>query len=163
MSKRFIKSIYGQTLGKLFKGLAGEEGQALPILLAVLGLGAMVIGPFLIHASTNLMSSNTYGHIMQAGYAAESGIEEAIWKLTYSDLASQIPDPGDAITYSLADQVNSLSPSVTVTRISSQEGDSGGGGFTDTYQIESRAGGTTITTTLSFNERAKVLSWQVER
>ncbi len=69
MNRQPIKCIYGQYSRKLIKYLAHESGQALPIVLAVLSLGALVIGPFLSHASTSLARSDDYERIINETYA----------------------------------------------------------------------------------------------
>lgn len=59
----------------------GEKGQALPIALVVLGLGALMIAPFLGHVSANLIGSRIYGEVVQEQYAADAGIELGVWHL----------------------------------------------------------------------------------
>jgi cytoskeletal protein CcmA (bactofilin family) len=59
----------------------GEKGQALPMALVVLGLGALMIAPFLGHVSTNLVGSRIYREIVEEQYAADAGIEFGVWHL----------------------------------------------------------------------------------
>jgi len=101
---------------------AAEHGQALPIVLAILVIGSLVIGPFLNYAGTNLIASRNYQQIINENYAAEAGVEQAIWQLDYDNLAGDIPDPGDHTSYVLPDSVNNLYPSITVTLSSSEHG-----------------------------------------
>jgi hypothetical protein len=104
--------------------LAGESGLALPIVLGVLALGALVTAPFLTHASTNLLGSAAYKQTINETYAADAGVEHAIWSLTGGALASQIPAVGDSTSYVLSYQVNALAVNITVTNTA---GGSGGG------------------------------------
>lgn len=61
--------------------VSGEEGQALPIVLALLVLGGLTIVPSLNYITTSLNG----GRIVQEGvdgvYAAEAGVEDALWSL----------------------------------------------------------------------------------
>ncbi len=67
---RFLKQI-----------ISGEEGQALPIVLALLVLGGLTIVPTLRHATTNLNSSRLIQQDLKAVYAADAGVEDALWSL----------------------------------------------------------------------------------
>jgi len=58
-----------------------EKGQALPMALVILGLGALMIAPFLGHVSANLIGSRIYGEIVEEQYAADAGIELGVWHL----------------------------------------------------------------------------------
>ena len=71
-------SIYG-----LYRSIKTKEsGQALTLTLAALAIGALVIGPFLSQASSALIGSNTYNTLLKATYAADAGVEHAVWSLT---------------------------------------------------------------------------------
>ncbi|MGD1118594.1 MAG: hypothetical protein ABR886_03835 [Dehalococcoidales bacterium] len=59
-----------------------EKGYALPIVMIVVMVGALVIPPFLGHTSASLIGSRTYGQEISAQYAADAGVEYAIWSLT---------------------------------------------------------------------------------
>ena len=70
----------------------GEKGQALPMALVVLGLGALMIAPFLGHVSTNLIGSRIYGKVVEEQYAADAGIEFGIWNLLSG--TATVPEEG---------------------------------------------------------------------
>ena len=70
----------------------GEKGQALPIALVVLGLGTLMIAPFLGHVSTNLIGSRIYREVMEEQYAADAGIEFGIWNLLSG--TTTVPEEG---------------------------------------------------------------------
>lgn len=74
---RFLKQIIGD-----------EKGQALPVVLALLIVGGLMVTPTLNYAATSLNS----GRIIEKGvnglYAADAGVEYALWYLT-----NDIPPP----------------------------------------------------------------------
>jgi len=96
-----------------------EKGQVLPLVLAALAIGSVVITPFLTHASTSLIGSRTYGQAIAEQYTADAGVEHAIWRLTNGGLANELSSPGDSTTYQLSETINNIAPSITVTRINS--------------------------------------------
>jgi hypothetical protein len=101
------------------KRINSEKGQVLPLVLAALAIGSVVITPFLSHASASLIGSRTYGQAIAEQYTADTGVEHAIWRLTNGGLANQLHSPGDNITYQLSETINSIAPSITVTRLNS--------------------------------------------
>jgi hypothetical protein len=129
VNRMCIRSICGRYCRRAKKITGQESGLALPIVLGVLALGALITAPFLTHASTNLIGSAVYQQSERETCSADAGIEHAIWSLTDSNLASQIPAVGNTTGYALPNQVNALSPAITVTKIS---GGSGGGGAAGT-------------------------------
>lgn len=74
---RFLKQIIGD-----------EKGQALPVVLALLIVGGLMVTPTLNYAATSLNS----GRIIEKGvnglYAADAGVEYTLWYLT-----NDIPPP----------------------------------------------------------------------
>ena len=94
-----------------------ERGQALPLALITLALGSLLIGGFLSHASTNLIAVRVFERSMPGDYAADAGVEDAIWNLVYGDLATTVLiNPGDSASYSPTETVNELTPAITVTK-----------------------------------------------
>jgi hypothetical protein len=124
VNRTLIRSICGRFCRKASRLLAQESGLALPIVLGVLALGALITAPFLTHASTNLISSGVYKQTINETYSADAGVEHAIWSLTDGSLAAQIPAVGNSTSYSLPNTVNTIAPAVTVTKTA---GGSGGG------------------------------------
>jgi hypothetical protein len=92
-----------------------EKGQALPLAMVALAIGAVLIAPFLSHASSSLIGSNDYATIINYRNACDAGVEHAIWRLAYNGLGTSIRNPGDNITYQLAETINGFTPSITVT------------------------------------------------
>ena len=61
--------------------ISSEKGQALPIVLALLILGGLTIVPSLGYITTSLKSSRMLVEGVRGVYAADAGIEDALWSL----------------------------------------------------------------------------------
>jgi len=72
---------------------SSERGQALPLALVALALGMLVISPFLGHVGSSLVSSGTYTQAIALRYAADAGVEYAIWYLQKGE--PQVPQGGE--------------------------------------------------------------------
>jgi predicted acyltransferase (DUF342 family) len=59
----------------------GERGQALLLAVLALGVGMLVITPFLANASETLLGSGIYARDIHDRYAGDAGIEYGIWGL----------------------------------------------------------------------------------
>jgi hypothetical protein len=105
-----------------------ESGAALPIVLALLVLGSLIIVPFVTHAGDSLFNSRVYAAMGQEQYAADAGVEQAIWDLKYGTMVSRLNSAGGTLSYTLGNQVNGIAPVMTVT----QSGSGGGGGTAGT-------------------------------
>ena len=106
-----------------------ESGQGvLAIVLILLMLGAIILTPLLVFMSTGVKAGQVYESKLQEFYAADAGVEDAIWEINNGT-------PGEP--YFLGEEVNDRNVSVNVTQI--KEG---------TYKIISTAtsdtGGNTI-------------------
>ncbi|MEJ2561793.1 MAG: hypothetical protein P8Z42_03800 [Anaerolineales bacterium] len=60
-----------------------EAGKTLPAALWVLAIGAILMGPFLSNVSTSLIAGLDLGGDQREQYAADAGVEFAIWKLLH--------------------------------------------------------------------------------
>jgi len=67
-----------------------EKGQVLPLTLIILAVGTLVIASFLGHASSNLIGSRAYEEAIIEQYAADAGVEYAIWHLQKEEL--EVPE-----------------------------------------------------------------------
>ena len=94
--------------------IKSEKGQALPLVMIAIAIGALVIPSFLGHAGSSLIGSKTYGQSLDAQYAADAGAEHAIWNLTDGGIAASIPDNGDNVSYVLPESVNGLTANITI-------------------------------------------------
>ena len=112
---------------KLLTYLNKQEGQVLPMALIVLALTGLIIGPSLGYGSTSLIGANIRDGSIEAQYAADAGIEDAIWNLFYGDFTTTVlVDENDTHNYILnntvegqtSDPVNELLPDITITKVS---------------------------------------------
>lgn len=99
--------------GEMRRMASDEKGQAFPLALIALAVGALLIMPFLNGVSTHLLASQKFAASTSEQYAADAGVEDAIWKVTYD--RAVIP-PGDTLSYSLDDPVNGITSSISITR-----------------------------------------------
>lgn len=132
---------------------SSEKGYALPIVMIVILVGALVVPPFLGHTSSSLIASRVYGQEINAEYAADAGIEQAIWNLVDGGIAGSLSDPGDAVSYNLPVAVNDLTPAITIYNASDDGYD---------YAITANAGGRTIKAAIDINDGVvTILSWNI--
>jgi len=61
--------------------IRSEQGQALPIVLAVMIIGGLMIAPALNHVSTSLNAGMIVEKNVKGIYAADAGVEGALWYL----------------------------------------------------------------------------------
>jgi len=106
------------------KFLSGESGQAFLIVLIFLMLGSLTLVPTLVHISTALKTGEIYEESTNAIYAADSGIEDAIWQIKYDRLGVLFGDTenyayifGANCTYSLDDPINDFTTEVTIENV----------------------------------------------
>jgi len=99
---RFLKQFIGN-----------QKGQALPIVLALLALGGLTITPSLNYAATSLNHSRNIDKGMSGVYAAEAGVENALWcladnisppaqlseNINHMEVATQTEDKGNYTLY----------------------------------------------------------------
>lgn len=105
------------TIKRLFKL---QKGTALPLALILMGIGATLTVPILNGVASSLSTSRMVDNSTSDGYAADAGLEDAIWSLIYDDLeATEIPDEDDSYNYQLSDPVNGSTVDVTVTNTGS--------------------------------------------
>lgn len=102
-----------------------EQGFVLPMVLATITVGTILMGPFLSHARTSLITTRDYGQSLKVQHTADAGIEHAIWDLVYDDLSTRFTSPGDNYNYQLGESINNITPDITVTAVSMGNGESG--------------------------------------
>lgn len=61
--------------------LNSEKGQALPIVLVLLVFGGLTIAPSLSYTATSLNNSRIVEESVNGAYAADAGVEDALWSL----------------------------------------------------------------------------------
>jgi hypothetical protein len=115
-----------------------ESGQALALALLLLGVGSLVLAPLLSFMVTGLNAGVTFEYKTEELYAADAGVQDAIWKI--NNITVSIPydlnNEGDFYTYYLSD-INGVKQ-VSVTILLYDKSNSG------TYQVTSRANETEI-------------------
>jgi hypothetical protein len=73
----------------LTKSIKDERGQALMLVLILLLLGSLIIAPMLAHISTGLkVGEEVYEEKMYRLYAADSGVEDALWEIKNEQLST---------------------------------------------------------------------------
>jgi hypothetical protein len=107
----------------LNKLIRDEKGQALILVLVLMVLGGIILAPMLAYMSTGLkLGKEVYEERMYGQYAADSGVEDALYKIRVDD-PSLPPEwegvwTGDAyttpFTYSMPSQVNGNNVDVTI-------------------------------------------------
>jgi len=100
----------------LIKIVRGEKGQALPIALAMLALGSLVITPLLNLTETSLRSGISEEDRMYEHYAANAGISDGLLNILTDD--PQLPAAGDNWSYGI-NSTNSRSVNVVIMKMES--------------------------------------------
>jgi hypothetical protein len=101
----------------LRKIISGEKGQTFVIVLGFLVLGSLTLTPLLVHMTTGLGSGQIFMKKIELDYAADAGLEDALWKSNNEDIPL---DPGDYTTeynYNLTEDINEKDVSVTIKQI----------------------------------------------
>jgi len=94
------------------------------MVLVFLLLGSLTLPPVLSHIGTALKTGEVYESKTDALYAADSGIEDAIWQVKYNRLEALLNDPVyDAYdfdttwSYNLSETINDLTADVTIQNV----------------------------------------------
>lgn len=138
--------------------LAGREGgQALPLALVALAVGAVLVTPFLTIVSVNVLASRQTDEAIADRYSADAGMEWGLWRLkndpalttsaTYTEMPLQ-PTPAT---------INGDSFPTTEIRFVSSAGAS------NTYDLRSQRAGRSITARVTASASGvTVVSWQID-
>jgi hypothetical protein len=111
------------TSGNKTKKINGEKGQALILVLIFFVLGSLTLVPVLNHLSTALKTNSMYEEKTDDFYAADSGIEDGIWRIKYNGLQALFGDENynydytTNATYQLNDDLNDQETSVTIQNV----------------------------------------------
>jgi hypothetical protein len=103
-----------RTFNKLIRG---EKGQALLIVLVLMLVGGLIIAPLLSHIGTGLKTGKeVYEEKMYRLYAADAGIEDALWQVKNEKLPSSYNpyDYSGEYDYSLSSKVNDKDVNITI-------------------------------------------------
>jgi len=94
----------------------GEAGQVLPIVLIMLALGSLLVVPSLNYVSTSLKAGEMIEENVEGLYAAEAGVEDALWKIK-NDKPASFP-----YSYQLTN-VNGMSVDVVIDELTTFAGE----------------------------------------
>ncbi len=105
--------------------LSDETGQALIIVLTLLLLGSLTLMPVLSHVGTAVKTSRVYEDKAGELYAADAGVEDAIWQVKYNRLEALLDDPAAYDTYNfatvwlydLSEPINGLTANVSIQNV----------------------------------------------
>jgi len=67
-----------------------EKGQALVLALILLVVGGLIVAPLLAHMGTGLITGQVYENSMYLLYAADAGVEDALWQIENEQLGSDL-------------------------------------------------------------------------
>lgn len=109
----------------LSKSNRDERGQALIIALILLLAGSLILAPLLSYMGSGLIAGRTYEENVDDIYAADAGIENALWQIKYDHLDESLTtptayDPYDYTTawnYFLSEQVNARDVKVIIDNV----------------------------------------------
>ena len=104
-------------LKRLRQLASSEAGGSLPAVLAAIAVGSILMAPFLSQVSTSVLAVRTAGENMAAFYAADAGVEYAVWRLEHDAAfqASVLAALGSPVAVSGNPTVNAVPTDVTVT------------------------------------------------
>ncbi len=116
-----------------------EKGQALPLAMAALALGALVVPVFMKSVSVNSTTSRIYSSSMRQLYSCDAGVEDAIWYLQQRE--SEVPQftiNGNAVNVTIEDEGGQI---YKVTSIATS--DDGSSSTAESY-VQSTSGGPSL-------------------
>jgi len=92
-----------------------EKGQAMVLVLILLIVGGLIVAPLLAYMGTGLIAGGVYEKRTAELYAADAGVEDAIWKIQHNE--GNLPcSPGHSWPYNITD-VNGKKVEYTITYV----------------------------------------------
>jgi len=109
----------------LRKSASDEKGQSLILALVLLLVGSLTIMPLMAYMETGLKTDQMYRDKAHELYAADSGIEDAIWQIKYDRLDVILDSPAAYDTYDfsttwsyeLDEQINGVTAIISVRNV----------------------------------------------
>jgi len=120
-----------------------EKGQTLILTLVLLVVGGLITASLLAYMSTGLITGEVYERKTAELYAADAGVEDALWQLKQLDpVSDKVPTTPELppLPYPLGSAVNDKDIEVTIDMIS---GTTGGGIYKVTATATSAGGSNT--------------------
>ena len=95
-----------------------EKGAALVMVLILLLISGLIIGPLLSYMGTGLITGEVYEMRTDELYAADAGVEDAIWKIQHPGEAGYLPcSPGNPPRVYTITDINGKDVEVTIEYI----------------------------------------------
>ncbi len=92
-----------------------ESGQALVIALIALAVGILLVGAFLYSVGISQRTSLGVREAVVDHYAADAGVEHAIWRLTHEPGFTQTVAANSPVVYTIT--INGRTVVITVTQV----------------------------------------------
>lgn len=100
----------------LSKVIRKEDGVALPSVLAMLAVGALLIVPSLNYVATNIKATEKVEESFEGMLAADAGVEDALWRIK-NDMPASFP-----FSYQVTD-INGMTVDVVIEEVTSIAGE----------------------------------------
>ena len=104
-----------KTLIRLLK--REEQGQVLVLALILLAVGSLIITPLVVFMGTGLLAAQIVEEKANELYAADAGIEDAVQRIM-ADSFGSLDINDTSLPYTLTEQINGLTVTYTVTKLS---------------------------------------------
>ncbi len=140
---------------------SAQEGRALVMALIVLAVGSLLIPLFLAHASTNLLATRVTEEGMKEQYAADAGVEYAMWKLANDpNFVETVRLSTNPVTVDPPTSINNIIVTVEVEGGAPSSQLAGGCGI---FDVNSVANNTTITSRIRLcGDEMHIDSWEIK-
>jgi hypothetical protein len=102
---------------------AGQQGSAMILVLIFMALAGLIVPPMLAYMSTGLKAGVIYEEDTKKLYAAESGVNDGLWYVRYSDFSNLFGEAYDSYdflstwTYTVNETLNNQPVDVSVQNI----------------------------------------------
>ena len=138
--------------------LAGREGgQALPLALIALAVGAVLVTPFLTIVSVNVLASRQTDEAIADRYSADAGMEWGLWRLKNDPALTTSASYTETPLQPTPAAINGDGFPTTEIRFVSSAG------AFNTYDLRSQRDGRTITARVTASASGvTVVSWQID-
>ncbi|HEY40832.1 MAG TPA: hypothetical protein G4O18_03120 [Dehalococcoidia bacterium] len=108
----------------VLKQVKSESGQVLMLVLLLLLVSGLLLPPLLSLSMTGIQAGQMYESKAHEAYAADSGLEHALWQIKYGDLESVLTSPVYDIydynttwSYDLSEQLNTRDVNVSMEHV----------------------------------------------
>jgi hypothetical protein len=103
---------------KLLKNIfSSEDGFVLPIALALLMIGSLLVIPSSALTQTALIANITTDEITKSTYAADAGVEYALWQIANNNDSLVFPEIGQQVAVPFSDVVNQKEVALAISNI----------------------------------------------